>query len=219
MYMKAFLLRLIKAWERTSNKREEGKGAIIGKRKEQMSSEIEATKDKGRPLLSPGFSCLGSAPLGKEPSCGWHGLFPALLAGEREPCFRFGRLRAVGGKRGSLPSLMRPKLQADALWGPWLVPRLRLGSAKAGCPSCTHLCASLCSLATPRTVARQAPLSVGFLWQEDWRGFPFPPPGDLAHPGIKSWVLYPWPIWQIYGPLQIRLNGLRDNRAFENSDG
>ena len=100
MYMKAFLLRLIKAWEGTSNKREEGKGAIIGKRKEQMSSEIEATKDKGRPLLSPGFSCLGSAPLGKGPSCGWHGLFPALLAGEREPCFRFGRLQSIRREEG-----------------------------------------------------------------------------------------------------------------------
>ena len=39
--------------------------------------------------------------------------------------------------------------------------------------------------ATPWTVARQAPLSMGFSWQEYWSGLPFPPPGDLPHPGIK----------------------------------
>ena len=40
--------------------------------------------------------------------------------------------------------------------------------------------------ATPRTVAHQAPLSMGFSRQEDWSGLPFPSPGDLPHPGIKS---------------------------------
>ena len=39
--------------------------------------------------------------------------------------------------------------------------------------------------ATPWTVARQAPLSMGFPRQEDLNGFPSPPPGDLPHPGIK----------------------------------
>ena len=38
---------------------------------------------------------------------------------------------------------------------------------------------------TPRTVARQAPLSVGFPRQEYWNGLPFPPPGDLPDPSIK----------------------------------
>ena len=40
-------------------------------------------------------------------------------------------------------------------------------------------------LAAPCTAARQAPLSMGFLWQESWRGLPFPPPGDLPNSGIK----------------------------------
>ena len=31
----------------------------------------------------------------------------------------------------------------------------------------------------------QAPLSVGFSRQEFWSGLPFPPPGDLPHPGIN----------------------------------
>ena len=41
------------------------------------------------------------------------------------------------------------------------------------------------TLVTPRTAARQAPLSMGFSRQEDWSGLPFPSPGDLPDPGIK----------------------------------
>ena len=36
----------------------------------------------------------------------------------------------------------------------------------------------------PWTVARQAPLSMGFPRQEHWSGLPFPPPGDLLNPEI-----------------------------------
>ena len=39
--------------------------------------------------------------------------------------------------------------------------------------------------ATPWTVARQAPLSMGFSRQEYWRGLPCPPPGDLPDPGTE----------------------------------
>ena len=39
--------------------------------------------------------------------------------------------------------------------------------------------------ATPRTVAYQALLSMGFPRQEDWSGLPFPFPGDLPDPGIE----------------------------------
>ena len=39
--------------------------------------------------------------------------------------------------------------------------------------------------ATPWTVARQAPLSMGFTRQEYWSGLPFPSPGDLPNPGIE----------------------------------
>ena len=38
---------------------------------------------------------------------------------------------------------------------------------------------------TPWTVALQAPLSMEFSRQEDWRGLPFPSPGDSPNPGIK----------------------------------
>ena len=40
-------------------------------------------------------------------------------------------------------------------------------------------------LVTSWTVAHQAPLSVGFPWQEYWSGLPFPPSGDLPKPGIE----------------------------------
>ena len=46
--------------------------------------------------------------------------------------------------------------------------------------------AKLClTLATPGTIARQAPLFMGFSRQEYWSRLPFPPPGDLPDPGIK----------------------------------
>ena len=41
------------------------------------------------------------------------------------------------------------------------------------------------SFATPWTVVRQAPLSMGFSRQEYWSGLPFPTPGDLPDPGIE----------------------------------
>ena len=38
---------------------------------------------------------------------------------------------------------------------------------------------------TPWTVARQAPLSIGFSRQEYWSGLPCHSPGDLPNPGIE----------------------------------
>ena len=39
--------------------------------------------------------------------------------------------------------------------------------------------------ATPLTIARQAPLSMGLSWQEYWSGLPFPSPGDLLNSGME----------------------------------
>jgi len=55
---------------------------------------------------------------------------------------------------------------------------------------CVCVCALSCSVvsnsfATPWTVARQAPLSMGFPRQEYWSGLPFPSPGDPPDPGIE----------------------------------
>ena len=41
------------------------------------------------------------------------------------------------------------------------------------------------SLATPWTIARQAPLPLGLPRQECWSGLPFPSPGNRLDPGIK----------------------------------
>ena len=41
------------------------------------------------------------------------------------------------------------------------------------------------TLATPWTVAQQAPLPVGFSRQEYWSELPFSSPGDLPDPGNK----------------------------------
>ena len=41
------------------------------------------------------------------------------------------------------------------------------------------------TLATPWTVACQAPLSMEFSRQEYWSGFPFPSPRDLPDPGVE----------------------------------
>ena len=38
---------------------------------------------------------------------------------------------------------------------------------------------------TPRTVAHQSPLSMGFSRQDYWSGLPFPSPGDLPDPGTE----------------------------------
>ena len=43
-------------------------------------------------------------------------------------------------------------------------------------------CAQLC--VTPRTVARQAPLSMRLSRREDWSGLLCPPAGGLLHPGV-----------------------------------
>ena len=58
------------------------------------------------------------------------------------------------------------------------------------CPHCCNACilsrfSRVCLCETLWTVARQAPLPMGFSRQEYWSGLPCPPLGDLSHPGIK----------------------------------
>ena len=53
------------------------------------------------------------------------------------------------------------------------------------CKECCLVTQSCLTLCNPRTVAHQAPLSMGFLRQEYWCGLPFPSPGDLPNPGIE----------------------------------
>jgi len=50
---------------------------------------------------------------------------------------------------------------------------------------CPYVLSCVQLFATPWTVARQAPLSMGFYRQEYWSGLLFSSPGDLPDPGIK----------------------------------
>ena len=55
----------------------------------------------------------------------------------------------------------------------------------ACCCLVTKSCLTLLQVAL-WTTARQAPLSIGFSRQEYWNGLPFPSPGELPNPEIKS---------------------------------
>ena len=50
---------------------------------------------------------------------------------------------------------------------------------------CCCWIAKLCPLLWPWILACQAPLSMGFPWQEYWSGLPFPPLGDCPSPGVE----------------------------------
>ena len=70
------------------------------------------------------------------------------------------------------------------------------------------------SFATPWTVARQAPLSMGFPKQEYWSGLPFPPPENLSNSGIEPvslvfscigrQILYHCTTWEAHGGVRNR---------------
>ena len=60
------------------------------------------------------------------------------------------------------------------------------------CMMRTHACSvapCVRLFVTPGTVANQAPLH-GILRQEHWSELPWPPPGDLPDPGIRTRVSY-----------------------------
>ena len=61
-----------------------------------------------------------------------------------------------------------------------------IGSCEVLKSKCESVSCSVClTLATPWTVAHQAPLSVEFSRQEYWSGLPCPSPGDLPGPGVE----------------------------------
>ena len=92
-------------------------------------------------------------------------------------------------------------LEAD----PWVAEKRYPGAASQAELTCFPVCvlsrAVVSNSATPRTVARQAPLSMRFPRREYWSGLPFSPPGDLPDPGMEAvplcllrWrqILYHW---------------------------
>ena len=68
----------------------------------------------------------------------------------------------------------------------WKGSSLRLALPEIMVHACLLSCFSRVPLfSTPWTVARQAPLSMGFPRQEYWSVLLFPSPGDLSDPGIE----------------------------------
>ena len=51
--------------------------------------------------------------------------------------------------------------------------------------ACAHVLSRVQLFVTPRTVAHQAPLSMGFPRQKYWSGLPFPSAGDFSDPGME----------------------------------
>ena len=78
------------------------------------------------------------------------------------------------------------------------------------------VCVCVCSVTSvvsdsfekPWTVARQAPLSMGFSGQEYWSGLPFPPPEDLPNQEIKTESPVPPALQVILYPLRFMCNYL-----------
>ena len=92
-------------------------------------------------------------------------------------------------KNTSSPSYLRFKVELIACKQRWLSSADCLLRSADSFLDTVCLCAQSLScarlFATPWTVDRQAPLSVGFSRQEYWSGLPFPSTGDLPNAGIK----------------------------------
>ena len=78
--------------------------------------------------------------------------------------------------RGSLAPLAYPVSPQHSLG--------HLGSIWLHACLVAQSCPTVCNLWT--VALDQAPLSMRFFRQEHWCGLPFPPPGNLLNPGIKS---------------------------------
>ena len=93
-----------------------------------------------------------------------------------------------------LPSILLPQIsQGCLLRAPFLVqmapislPILSKAAPPATVVVAVMLVAQSCpTLCNPRTVAHQAPLSIGSSRQEYWSGLPFPSPEDLPDTGVN----------------------------------
>ena len=98
-----------------------------------------------------------------------------LISASQQPsegsnCYCFGIWVCAQYCAVALMSSASPAIAQDASWK-W----------KWKCESLSRVRLSV----TPWTVARQAPLFMGFSRQEYQSGLPFPSPGNLPNPGIK----------------------------------
>ena len=67
----------------------------------------------------------------------------------------------------------------------WIPGSAATGITVIWCLVVVQLLSRVLLFVTPRAIAHQVPLSVGFSRQQYWSGLPFPPPGDLPDSGIK----------------------------------
>ena len=82
--------------------------------------------------------------------------------------------------------LYQPDLNTNDNATKWPLTDIRCTRGQSYMKIMCVLVAQLClTFVTPSTVARQAPLSVGFSRQEYQSGLPCPSPGDLPDPGIE----------------------------------
>ena len=94
-----------------------------------------------------------------------------------------------------------------------LIPWFQTASLQ-NCEKISHVHAQSLShvwlFGAPWTIASQASLSMGFSKQEYWSGLPFPAPGDLPNPGIKSCIshigrqiLYLCTTWEVHETVNV----------------
>ena len=98
-------------------------------------------------------------------------------------CVTRGRAPALSGQRSISPSALTraPPFLAAFTLAFFLFPSL----LTTGACVLSHF-RHVRLFVTPWTIARQAPLSMGFSRQEYWSRWPFPPAGDLPNRGIKA---------------------------------
>ena len=104
--------------------------------------------------------CVGAGEPGKNQS------YLPVLGWAGTDCFRISNIFTS-----------RIKSRVINNWGGGWSPHVGGGLIAKSCPT----------LVTPRTVACQVPLSMGFCRQEYWSGLLFPSPGDLPEPRIEPW--------------------------------
>ena len=97
---------------------------------------------------------------------------------------RVGRRRALGTEMIHLHVIILKTNIEQAVSQP-LKGRKEKVEVRAFCTLYACMLSHVQLLATPWTVACQAPLSMGFLRQEYWNGLPFLTPGDLPSSGIE----------------------------------
>ena len=93
---------------------------------------------------------------------------------------RWDILLVAEGYRWARGQGMSLYLLVDPAWNRWPWEAWPEGSRARA-----RVCVVVRLSVTPRTTARQAPLSMGFSRQEYWGGLLFPSPRDLPDPGIE----------------------------------